>query len=184
MFVLAEHCGGGPCPPEDQRSSRRDPQLPPRRAAEGQPYLRISALQSHHELRVVLVTLLGQLKGFLDLQQLLFGSHGRGPAAGPAPRSRARTPATATGSPRAASNRAREPLPISRETRAGARSWPRAGGGAGGRAGRAVARAQWRPLVRNGRGASPFLHNYRVSRVGGEFWDIQIQSVSEHRHVS
>lgn len=79
-------------------------QLPPRRAAREQPYLSISALQSHHELRVVLVRFLGQLKGLLDLQQLLLGAHGRGAVAGPAPRGPGRAPPTAAAGARAASN--------------------------------------------------------------------------------
>lgn len=176
VFVLGEHCGGGPWPPGDHRSSRWGPQLPPRRAAQGQPYLSISALQRHHELRMVLVRLLGQLKGFLDLQQFISGSHGRGAAAGSTPHSPARETTTAAASARAASNRAREQLPISRESRAGARSCPPFGGGAGAGPGRTMAGGQWRPMAGNARGAAPFLHNHRTDRVekGSEVFESEL----------
>lgn len=154
VFALGEQCGGGPCPSGDQRSSRWGPQLPPRRVARGQPYLSISALQSYHELRVVLVRLLGQLKGFPDLQQLPFGSHGQEwlrhqPLTAPrARRQRPRRPRAQLQTPRGSGSRSRE------------------------KAGRARARAcalrrggRWRPAGGSARGAAPLLPSQEDSDI-------------------
>lgn len=100
---------------------RRRP-LPPGGPAEQPPgpsappaYLSISALQSHHEPRVVLVGFLGQLKGFLHLQQLLFGSHGRAAPAAPAPHGPASARQQRPRRPRAQLQTQRGSRPRSRE---------------------------------------------------------------------
>lgn len=46
--------------------------------ARGQAYRAVGAAQRHHQLRLVLVRLLRQLKGLLDRQQLLLRPHGAG----------------------------------------------------------------------------------------------------------
>lgn len=161
VFVLGKRCGGGPCPPGDQRSSRWDPQLPPRRTAQGRPI-------PEHKCS----------------SEPPRASHGSGEVSGPA--ERLPGPATASWLPWPRSSCGTDPSQPRARTSNGhslrARSFKLSAGAAPdlarkprGRAlvparwrrGRAGAGGQWRPLAGNALGASPFFHSQRMNGLVG-----------------